>query len=125
MFKALAVAHHEHVHATPKPNIQRSSELHHKPREQVVDFNLRVGDANVNRKNSEERHADNIRHRREAKVAALRERPRKRQSQSRRKRQVAHVRALVHLGCHAGPFPGANSAQKAHQSNTTKVVEPK
>ena len=125
MFKALAVAHHEHVHAAPEPHIQRSAKLHHKPREQVVNLNLRVGNANVNRKNSEKRHADNVRHSREAKVAALRKRPRKRQRHSRRKREIAHIRACVHLGCHAGPFPGANRAQKTHQSNATKVVEPK
>ena len=44
----------------------------------MVDFDLRISDTYVNRKHGNKRHANNVRHRREAKITALRKRPRKR-----------------------------------------------
>ena len=124
VFKALAVAHHEHVHAAPKSKIKRSAKLHHKPREQMVYFDLRIGDTNVNCEHGNKRHANNVRHRRETKITTLGKRPRKRQRQRRGKRKVTGIGPFVHFTSHAGPFPGAHARQKAHQSNTTKIVEP-
>ena len=124
MFKALAVAHHHHVHAAPEPYVKRSAELHHEPREQVVNFDLRISDSDVDCKNHEERHAHNIGHGRQTKIAALGKRPCEGQRKRRGKGEVACIGSLVHFGGHARPFPGANASQEAHQADAAVVAEP-
>ena len=124
MFKALTVTHHKHVHATPETHIKRGAKLHHEPREQVINFHLRVGQADIDRKNHEEGHADHIRHGRHTKVTTLGKRPRERQGQGCSKRKVTGIGSLVHLGGHARPFPGAHARDKAHQANAAEVIKP-
>ena len=124
MFETLAVTHHEHVHAAPETHIERSSKLHHQPREQMVDFDLRERHANVDGKNHEEGHSHHVRHGRKTKESTLRKSPGNRKGQGCRKRKVAGIRALVHFACHAGPFPGADTGQKTHQSYAAVVAEP-
>ena len=124
VLESLPAAHHERVHAAPEPDVERGAELHHQPGEQVVDFHLRVGDSDIDSENHEERHAHHARHRREPEVAPLRKRPCERQREGRGKRKEPHVRPLVHLGCHARPFPGGNASEEAHQPDTAVVAEP-
>ena len=124
VFKALAVAHHHHVHAAPKANVERGRQLHYEPREQMVDIHLRIGNSDVDRKEHDEGHAHYIRHGRQTEITALRERPRKRQRKRRCEREVTDVRPLVHLGGHACPFPGTHARKETHQPDTAVVAEP-